>query len=234
MKDGIKIDLSGSLEQGVRGLRLRGEDLMVGKKRFYSTSPFGRRGFHSIDELDPKGSGEVLGGKARSNTEADTASISASGSPFGFYVFTGIALSKQSGETVVYGYQRKCMMTAMGRIVSIGAEERVVIGTTKDALEGSGVAAGSTGGFAYDENSRTIAPGAIAVGRQFIRVDGISDTTDGEYRIVINMAARTGTIEIGSGFATPTDTMTYAPLFTIVNGKVAEDYRGAVVAQAWE
>lgn len=99
---------------------------------------------------------------------------------------------------------------------------------------GGGGGGGSSSGGSFSYVDGYITAGAICIGRQYIRVQGMGGAGDGEYRVVIDMAGRTGRIELGSGFVTPTKSETYVPLFLIANGEVVEDYRAAAMAQAWE
>lgn len=96
-----------------------------------------------------------------------------------------------------------------------------------------------TGMFAWNANTRTIGPGGVMVGRDFIMATGTgtSDMQDGAYYCKITLGANTVEIyrsQSFSPFLSHDGNVSYIPIYDISNGKVSADYRGAFVVPAYE
>jgi hypothetical protein len=92
-----------------------------------------------------------------------------------------------------------------------------------------------TGGFSYVDGE--IKSGCVMVGRRAIKVSGLPlKTKDGTYCVCVTLTSSTpeASIMAGDGFAAPDGNTSYIPLYTLKNGKIIEDYRGASTIPVWE
>lgn len=89
----------------------------------------------------------------------------------------------------------------------------------------------SIGGFRLEGGY--IRSGVVMIGRQAVRVPE-SGASDGEWRIAVDLEAKTASLELGSGFEAPNGAISYIPLYIITNGVITTDYRGATTVQSWE
>ena len=99
------------------------------------------------------------------------------------------------------------------------------------------------GMFAWTESTKTIGPGGCMVGRQWYTcTNGIgSGKLDGLYQLKVTMHPGNATLMVVSNAPlgqAPTSNQNYAetwiPIYQIVDGKIAADYRGAFVVPAYE
>ena len=99
------------------------------------------------------------------------------------------------------------------------------------------------GMFAWTESTKTIGPGGCMVGRQWYTcTNGIgSGKLDGLYQLKVTMHSDNATLMVVSDAPlgkAPTANQNYAetwiPIYQIVDGKIAADYRGAFVVPAYE
>lgn len=99
------------------------------------------------------------------------------------------------------------------------------------------------GMFAWTESTKTIGPGGCMVGRQWYTcTNGIgSGKLDGLYQLKVSMNPSSATLMVVSNAPlgkAPTANQNYAetwiPIYQIVDGKIAADYRGAFVVPAYE
>lgn len=99
------------------------------------------------------------------------------------------------------------------------------------------------GMFAWTESTKTIGPGGCMVGRQWYTcTNGIgSGKLDGLYQLKVTMHPGNATLMVVSDAPlgkAPTANQNYAetwiPIYQIVDGKIAADYRGAFVVPAYE
>ena len=99
------------------------------------------------------------------------------------------------------------------------------------------------GMFAWTESTKTIGPGGCMVGRQWYTcTNGIgSGKLDGLYQLKVSMNPSNATLMVVSDAPlgkAPTANQNYAetwiPIYQIVDGKIAADYRGAFVVPAYE
>ena len=99
------------------------------------------------------------------------------------------------------------------------------------------------GMFAWTESTKTIGPGGCMVGRQWYTcTNGIgSGKLDGLYQLKVTMHPDNATLMVVSDAPlgkAPTANQNYAetwiPIYQIVDGKIAADYRGAFVVPAYE
>lgn len=99
------------------------------------------------------------------------------------------------------------------------------------------------GMFAWTESTKTIGPGGCMVGRQWYTcTNGIgSGKLDGLYQLKVSMNPNNATLMVVSDAPlgkAPTANQNYAetwiPIYQIVDGKIAADYRGAFVVPAYE
>lgn len=99
------------------------------------------------------------------------------------------------------------------------------------------------GMFAWTESTKTIGPGGCMVGRQWYTcTNGVgSGKLDGLYQLKVTMLPDNATLMVVSNAPlgkAPTANQNYAetwiPIYQIVDGKIAADYRGAFVVPAYE
>ena len=99
------------------------------------------------------------------------------------------------------------------------------------------------GMFAWTESTKTIGPGGCMVGRQWYTcTNGIgSGKLDGLYQLKVTMHPDNATLMVVSDAplgkaptANQNSAETWIPIYQIVNGKIAADYRGAFVVPAYE
>ena len=99
------------------------------------------------------------------------------------------------------------------------------------------------GMFAWTESTKTIGPGGCMVGRQWYTcTNGIgSGKLDGLYQLKVTMHPDNATLVVVSDAplgkaptANQNSAETWIPIYQIVNGKIAADYRGAFVVPAYE
>ena len=99
------------------------------------------------------------------------------------------------------------------------------------------------GMFAWTESTKTIGPGGCMVGRQWYTcTNGIgSGKLDGLYQLKVTMHPDNATLMVVSDAplgkaptANQNSAETWIPIYQIVDGKIAADYRGAFVVPAYE
>lgn len=101
------------------------------------------------------------------------------------------------------------------------------------AVSFGGGSSGEVGFPQFTPGNNKISGGVVCIARQYYYVNGIEKAlVDGPYRLKFTYNAVKGSfnnivIEEGDGFEAPTDDISYAPLFTIKDGEISGDYRGA-------
>lgn len=96
---------------------------------------------------------------------------------------------------------------------------------------------GGGGMFAWDEENGVMGAGGVMVGRQWVAATGTGEKSDGDYSLKVTLLqSGYATAEVVSGNigTAPTDTVCYIPIYTITDGKISCDYRGAFVVPCWE
>lgn len=97
----------------------------------------------------------------------------------------------------------------------------------------------SPGMFAWTPKTRTMGPGGVMVGRQWINANGTgSGKADALYSVKVTFTNGGGaSVEVVSNASlgqVPTDTQTYIPIYQIQDGMIVADYRGAFVVPAYD
>lgn len=106
------------------------------------------------------------------------------------------------------------------------------------------LATGSIGGggmFAWHPTTKTIGAGGVMVGRRFFLATGTgtANVADGTYFCKVTLGTPP-TVEVvvasttGGSFPAPGGNISYIPIYTIANGQIYQDYRGAFVVPAYE
>lgn len=95
------------------------------------------------------------------------------------------------------------------------------------------------GMFMWTEKTRTIGPGGVMIGRQWVNASGTgSDKSDALYQVKCTINANGSySCQVVSGVSlgqAPTTTDCWIPIYQISGGKIAADYRGAFVVPAFD
>lgn len=97
---------------------------------------------------------------------------------------------------------------------------------------------GSTGMFTWDSLKQTPGPGGAMVGRTWVEAELSSGLSgDGFYQLEVDHGSYPfkATVVKGTSISQPpTDTKCWIPIYTISQGQVVEDRRGAFVVPIWE
>jgi len=125
----------------------------------------------------------------------------------------------------------------------IGDGEREAAGEADAAAEGQSppivpIGGGGSGGgmFAWDPETRTIGPGGVMAGRKWVSATGTGTAGmgDGTYRLKVTFDGLDVTAEVTTDAVTQSDAECWIPIYTISDGEVSEDERGAFAVQCWE
>lgn len=92
----------------------------------------------------------------------------------------------------------------------------------------------SAGMFAWDPKTKTMGVGGCMVGRTWIEADVSAGSGDGTYVLEVNHGDANVTAKVIKGTGTKTDDKCYIPIYTVANGVVTQDRRGAFVVPLWE
>ena len=131
-----KLDNAGSLENGANGLRLKGDgDSGSGAggfiNRIYSMIN-GVRRWWTLRDIDPPNPGKIVGPAFGTNSiDAESSSVNtANSSAFSFYAVSRIAtqIDDTCNMETVYAFLREVQVSAGGRVIGIGPEQRQFIG----------------------------------------------------------------------------------------------------------
>jgi len=101
--------------------------------------------------------------------------------------------------------------------------------------EGGG--GGAYGMFAWDEETATMGPGGVMVGRTWVGATGVGVKADGTYYVKVTFTSGGATavvVELTGAVPNATDTVCHIPIYTISDNKITTDLRGAFVVPAWE
>ena len=232
-KEEAKLHPRGSIVMSPEGICLKGEQSRVPRNGEIYSQIKGERGFHTLQELDPKEQAARLGDIGIGKENADTGSAK-DGEAVLWQTLTGLSRETDNlGRMWLVQYERDQCKTKSGRIVGVSEERRTVV---CELPQGGGSGYGGMALFAYDEATHTIAGGAYCFARRYYQVSGVTVTQGGEYRLKVSMGrTRSAVIESGSGFSTPSTDYAYVPLYTFdSNLRVTADWRGAPQVQAWE
>ncbi len=96
---------------------------------------------------------------------------------------------------------------------------------------------GSGGMFAWDSATKTIGPGGAMVAREWVEATGtgVADMADGTYWLKVSFGASGASAEVICGSCgARTDTECWIPIYTISEGRISVDSRGAYVVPCWE
>ena len=131
-----KLDNAGSLENGANGLRLKGDgDSGSGAggfiNRIYSMIN-GVRRWWTLRDIDPPNPGKIVGPAFGTNSiDAESSSVNTdNSSAFSFYAVSRIAtqIDDTCNMETVYAFLREVQVSAGGRVIGIGPEQRQFIG----------------------------------------------------------------------------------------------------------
>ena len=131
-----KIDSSGSIEIGANGMRLKGDaDSGSGAggfiNRIYSMIN-GVRHWWTLRDIDPPNPGKIIGPAFGTNSvEAEPSSVNTdNSSAFSFLAVSRIAteVDDTANMETVYAFLREVQVSAGGRVIGIGPEQRQFIG----------------------------------------------------------------------------------------------------------
>lgn len=118
---------------------------------------------------------------------------------------------------------------------------KITIGDGEDSEGGDipipegGGGGGDSGMFHWDEETATMGPGGVMVGRTWVNATGTGSKADGTYYVKVTFTSGGGaTAAVVAAEETTTDTVCTIPIYTIANGKITTDLRGAFVVPAWE
>jgi hypothetical protein len=75
------------------------------------------------------------------------------------------------------------------------------------------------------DGTKKIGKGVVCIGRQHYLVKESGFQGDGQYRLKVDLNSMSVTVEKGDGFAEPEDEVSYIPLYEVVDGTIAKDYR---------
>ena len=130
----------------------------------------------------------------------------------------------------------------------IAALEAQVMSLSEDKGEGEGeycahemdggedwipTAGGGSGGmFAWD--GEKMGPGGALVGRNWVEATGTGEKEDGEYWLKVTLSANGATAEVVNSSSVSGDAECVIPIYTIEDGAIKVDRRGAFVVQCWE
>lgn len=131
-----KIDNAGSIENGANGLRLKGDaDSGSGAggfiNRIYSMIN-GVRRWWTLRDIDPPNPGKIVGPAFGTNSvDAESSSVGTdNNTAFSFYAISRIAtqIDDTCNMETVYAFLREVQVSAGGRVIGIGPEQRQFIG----------------------------------------------------------------------------------------------------------
>lgn len=112
------------------GLCLEGEQQnpsIIGTKLYGSHG--GKKGYHSIEEIDPSVPGERVGVLGAGGAGADN-SVAKSGAPFSYQVASRVVMEMDNrGRTILVEYDKDVQNSALGRTHTVTGERRRVVGT---------------------------------------------------------------------------------------------------------
>ena len=122
-----------------------------------------------------------------------------------------------------------------------GMDDDPGLWTDAEPAETGGFQGGGSGGgmFAWDEATRTIGAGGCMVGWMWVAAGGtgVADMADGAYSVHVSFTSGgVPTAEVVAENAEakiPTDTDCWIPIYTISEGKVIDDLRGAFAVSCW-
>lgn len=94
----------------------------------------------------------------------------------------------------------------------------------------------SGGMFAWDAAKKSMGPGGALVGRSWVWAAGTGPKGDGVYSLKVTFSDSGGaSAEVVDGFGgATTDTTCWIPIYSILDGRIMNDYRGAFIVQCWE
>ena len=129
-----KIDATGSIEAGLNGLRLKGDGEGTGGgflNRIYAIVN-GIRRWWSLRDIDPPIPGKLVGPAFGTNLlDADSASVGTDNDiAFSFLAVSRIAtqVDDTASMETVYAFLRQVQVSAGGRIIGVGPEQKQFIG----------------------------------------------------------------------------------------------------------
>lgn len=97
---------------------------------------------------------------------------------------------------------------------------------------------GDSGMFHWDEDTATMGPGGVMVGRTWVSATGTGKKNDGTYYVKVtfsgSVSATAEVVAVTGTVPDATDTVCHIPIYTISGGKITTDLRGAFVVPAWE
>ena len=101
---------------------------------------------------------------------------------------------------------------------------------------GGGATQGKCGMFDWDQETRTMGAGGCMVGRTWKNAANTGQKEDGTYWLRVILGSNGDQVRVveENEMTGNTDTTTYLPIYTIVNGEVTTDRRGAFVVPCWE
>lgn len=234
--DGVKVHPRGSVKDSREGICLKGEEFRPPKDDEIYSVVKGERGFHRLKDIDPAVQAARLGD---TGVGGDSADSNKAGEDDAVRWQTLSRLARETdnqGGLWLCQYERDVCKTKAGRVVSVSEERKTVV---CELPQGGGDGGGSGGGisiFAYNPTTHVIARGVVCFRRKYFVVPAFTVASSGAYRIKVGMAGTPNpVIERGDGFADPTYTYAYIPLYEFdADLKVTEDWRGAATVQAWE
>ena len=192
-----------------------------------------------LDKIDPRRSGKDITGGAKSDKEPSDTNRAASGKePFTESYISDLFLEEaeddrgnKTGGMNLYKYRRRRSNTGQGRVFSVSKEECEFVG----AIPIGGGSGGGGGMFAWDETTRTMGAGGAMVGRTWVAATGTGSKSDGSYYLCVTFGSGGSvTAAVSASSGATTDTVCYIPIYTIADGKISADYRGAFVVPCWE
>ena len=149
------------------------------------------------------------------NSRSDVSSLS------GMSAHALVRVSVNGVQTLAYA--------PLGVLVAQGAH---------DAGIQPGGGGGGGGMFAWTAATKTIGPGGVMVGRQWVNATGVgANKADGLYHVKVTLTSSGASAEVVSGVSlgqAPSGNISYIPIYQITNGEISADYRGAFVTPVYE
>lgn len=98
------------------------------------------------------------------------------------------------------------------------------------------IGGGEGGMFNWDPDTRTMGAGGCMVGRTWHGVAAAGSKGDGTYLLKITLGNQSDTVEVveDSGNLERGENISYIPIYTIADGEIDQDLRGAFVVPCWE
>lgn len=119
----------------------------------------------------------------------------------------------------------KAMVAALGAVED-GGFDFVMMGSD-DAEQAIVPIGGGIENFDVKKvgDETVIGEGVVCIGRKHYLVGKSGLQGNGQYRLKVDLNSMSVTVEKGDGFAEPEDEVSYIPLYEVVDGTIAKDYR---------